>query len=111
MRGRRYLGVQIEDPFAAIRQFPSSPLLELSWQHKIDCDSGLKRHGAAVLHMGFETPLGDPIGCGGCQHRVAANHSKLLHVAFLAHLGFQDDRALNVLLLCRRWIFRFNPLE
>jgi hypothetical protein len=83
----------------------------MSRQHEIDFDSGLELHRATVLHMGFEAPLANGIGCGGCQHRVATNHGELLHRAILPHLGFQNDRTLNVLLLCRLWILRFSPLQ
>jgi len=47
----------------------------------MDFDSGLKLARTAVLHEGFETPLANRIGGSGCQHRVTANHRKLLHRA------------------------------
>ena len=77
----------------------------------MDFDSGLKLARTAVLHEGFETPLANRIGCSGCQHRVTANHTKLLHRAILPHVDLQDDLALNVLLPCRLWRLRFNLLE
>src|ERR1022692_3245445 len=80
-------------------------------QNEMDFDSGLELARSAVLHEGFETPLANRIGCSGCQHRVAANHRKLLHRAILSHVGFQDDLALNELLPCRLWILWFDPLE
>jgi hypothetical protein len=83
----------------------------LSRQHVIDFDSGLKPHRATVLHKRSETPLANRIECGRCQQRVPANHAKLLHRAILSYRGFQDDRALKVLLPCRLRIFRFNPSD
>jgi hypothetical protein len=84
---------------------------DCSRQHEVHLDSGLELHRAAVLHKRFETPLANRIRCCGCQRRVAANHGKMLHRAIPAHVGFQDDRTLNVLLPCQLWILWFNPLE
>jgi hypothetical protein len=97
--------MNLEGNFSTRRQ------TRLSGQHEMDLDSGLKLHHVAVFYEGYETPPANRIGCSGCQHGVAANHANSLHRAILAHFGFQDDTALNVLLPCRLRILGFNLLE
>ena len=86
-------------------------MFNLSRQREIDGNSGCKRHHAAVLNQGLESPFENRGGSGSRQYRVAANDGELLHFPILTHCGFQDDQALNALLSCRLWIHRLDPLE